>query len=177
MKKVTVVSGAPDASFADYEEALAGKVKGTELFRVRDMDIKFCCGCWACWVKTPGLCAQHDEMPKLLQSIINSELTVFISPVHMGYVSSLTKKVHDKMIPLIHPYIGIFSGEFHHYKRYSRYPKLGLILLSKTGVDAKSHEIITQVYKRMALNFKSELAFSVMSQGSAEEAEHAVNYF
>ena len=32
------------------------------------------------------------------------------------------------MIPLLHPYIELVKGECHHKKRYSKYPKLALIL-------------------------------------------------
>lgn len=130
-----------------------------ENFNLSEMKIKFCSGCWSCWLKTPGKCIQEDEMPRLLQSIIQSNLTIFISPIKMGFVSAEIKKITDKMIPLIHPYIEIVNGECHHRKRYDKYPKLGLILVDEEQ-NLESHRIITGIYQRLAINFRSELAFS-----------------
>ena len=183
MKKITVINGFTDESHLPFEESLTQALARqkdaiqVENFLLRDMQIEYCIGCFGCWVKTPGKCVQTDDMPLLLKSIINSDLTVFVSPVRMGFVSSAIKKVNDKLIPLIHPYIGVFGGEFHHFKRYKRYPKLGLVLLNPDTECLESHEIITDVYKRLAINFKTDLAFSVVSTGSAKEVEHAINHF
>lgn len=116
-------------------------------------------------------------MPKLLESIINSDLTVFVSPIHMGFVSANIKKVNDKMIPLAHPYIEIFNGECHHIKRYDKYPKLGLLLIGNGSQSKESHGLITGIYKRIAINMKTELAFSILSDGAIEEVEYAINNF
>lgn len=183
MKKITVINGMTDDSNLTFEKdlnQLLDKYKSKaefEEFHIRNMDIKYCCGCFGCWLKTPGECLQKDEMPGILKSIINSDLTVFVSPVNMGFVSSNIKKVSDKLIPLIHPYIGIFNDECHHIKRYDKYPKLGLILVDRKSQRRDSYGIVTDIYKRMALNFKSELAFSILSHGNMEEIEHAINHF
>ena len=29
--------------------------------RVQEMDLHGCAGCFGCWIKTPGECAQHDD--------------------------------------------------------------------------------------------------------------------
>lgn len=176
MKKITIISGVADDSYRELEQAL-GNMSNTKVFLARKMNINYCCGCWDCWVKTPGLCRHQDDMPEVLRSIINSDLFVFVSPVHMGFVSSLTKKISDKIIPLVHPYIGIFHGEMHHLKRYKRYPKLGLLLLDRGGQPQEVHDIITQAHKRMALNLKTTLAFSIMSDGNPKEVEHALSSF
>lgn len=147
-----------------------------ECFDLRNMDINYCCGCWSCWVKTPGRCIQEDEMPRLLKSMINSHLTVFVSPVHMGFVSANIKKVNDKMIPLLHPYIGIFNGECHHIKRYDQYPKLGLILVDRISYGKDSYDMITSIYQRLAINMKTELAFSILSDGNMEEVDYAISH-
>ena len=183
MKKITVISGITDESHQPFEASLAQcfeRQKDTiqiENFLLRDMHIQYCSGCFGCWLKTPGKCVQNDDMPLLLKSIINSDLTVFVSPIRMGFISSAIKKANDKLIPLIHPYIGVFGGEFHHFKRYKRYPKLGLVLLDPHTESLESHEIITDVYKRMAINLKTDLAFSVLSTGSTKEVEYAINHF
>ncbi len=188
MKNVTILNGIADDHYLDFENQLQEiKSKNKERFKLdcftlRKMDIKYCCGCWSCWMKTPGECSQKDEMPQILRSIIHSDLTVFTTPVVMGFVSSHIKKVNDKMIPLVHPHIGIFGNECHHLKRYEKYPALGLMLLGESGQEAgkedltrENQSIITDIYKRMAINMKTELAFSIFSKGDAEVLENEIN--
>lgn len=185
MKRVTVINGITDDRYIGFEEQMeqysesCGNEIKVDIFRLRDMDIRYCTGCWHCWLKTPGVCIHQDQMPDILSSIVNSDLTVFLSPVVMGFVSSHLKKANDRMIPLVHPYIGIFSNECHHLKRYSHYPKFGLLLLwdkgSGTEIQDVDAGIITDIYRRMALNMKSELKFSVITDGDAEVLKNEIN--
>ena len=39
--------------------------------------IKPCNACLSCWVKTPGRCAQNDDMAPLLDQVIGSDVVVF----------------------------------------------------------------------------------------------------
>jgi len=180
MKKITLINGIPDKDHTEFEEKLeqlCGRHKEStkfECFKLRDMKINYCCGCWDCWVKTPGECVFKDDMPEVLRSIIHSDITIFISPVQMGFVSSLLKKVNDRMVPLVHPYIEICKDECHHKERYVRYPDLGLILLDDNAQSIKEHEIITDIYSRLALNIKTKLAFTGLNDGSLEVMENEI---
>ncbi len=186
MKKVTVLNGITNDKFSEFEQQLKdyGECNRDEvkldLFNLRDMDIKYCTGCWNCWVKTPGLCMHKDQMPDVLRSIIHSDLTIFLSPVIMGFVSKYIKKVNDRMIPLVHPYIGLVDNECHHFKRYEHYPKLGLVLMRDTDKDAETLqnadvEIIAGIYKRMAVNMRSSLEFSIVCNGNVEVLKNEIN--
>ena len=96
---------------------------------LRDMEIKYCTGCWSCWWgPTPGECVFKDDSHAVCREYINSDLVIFASPLIMGFTSALLKKVQDKLIPLLHPYIEFDQGECHHKKRYDCYPGLGLII-------------------------------------------------
>ncbi len=182
MKNITIINGLEAEGSRDFENDLnqvLAKNDGravTENFNLREMKLKFCCGCWSCWLKTPGKCIQEDEMPSLLRSIIHSDLTIFISPIKMGFVSADIKKITDKLIPLIHPYVEIVNGECHHRKRYDKYPKLGLILVDQEQ-NRESYRIITGIYRRIALNIRTELAFSILAKDNMEEIEDAINHF
>lgn len=181
MTNITILNGIANNKFIDFEDNLkkfmVSKEKGISFnyFTLRDMNIKYCCGCWGCWVKTPGECIFQDDMPGILKSIINSDITVFISSVEMGFVSSCLKKVNDRMIPLIHPYIEIDNKECHHMKRYSKYPKIGLILVDQEIDSHRELDIIVDIYKRISLNLKSELCFSLFSNGCVEEFNDEIN--
>ncbi|MCX8128875.1 MAG: NAD(P)H-dependent oxidoreductase [Clostridia bacterium] len=181
MKKITILNGITDEKYINFEDALE-KINernqrkfSCECFTLRKININYCCGCWNCWVKTPGECTQKDEMPKILRSIINSDLTVFISPILMGFSSSYLKKATDKLLPLLHPYIGIYENECHHKERYDRYPKLGLMLLDDKTNALSDLSIITDIYKRISVNMRSELAFTCISAGNVEVLENEIN--
>lgn len=181
MTKVTILNGIADNSLKDFEEKLSGLFEAHkenysfENFTIRDMDIKYCTGCFGCWVKTPGKCVHNDEMPGILKSIINSDITIFISSVKMGFVSACLKKVCDRAIPLIHPYIEIVNEECHHVKRYEKYPKLGLVLVDRNIDSLDGMDTIVDIYNRLALNLKTELCFSVLSNGSVEGLNNEIN--
>lgn len=125
------------------------------------LDLKHCVGCFGCWGKTPGECFQKDDMPIISNAIMKSDLTVFISDVKVGFISSELKKVNDKMLPLLHPYMQIVQGEMHHKRRYKRYPKLALVLIEGEQLNDEVFKIIDDIYKRVAINFRSSLLFTM----------------
>ena len=94
----------------------------------------------------------------------------------MGFASALIKKTQDKLIPLVHPYIDFVQGECHHRKRYDVYPKLGLLLEKTSGTDEEDIEITTDMFKRFAINLKSELALAVQTTQPYLEVSDAINY-
>lgn len=98
MKKVTILDGISNEKFNELESHLA-KEYNEKLFIIRDMNINYCCGCWKCWLSTPGECIQRDDMPIILKSVMNSDLVLYISDIKMGFISSELKKVTEKMIP------------------------------------------------------------------------------
>ena len=125
------------------------------------LNVKYCVGCFECWTKTPGLCMQTDEMPKILQTIMNSDLTVYISDVKAGFISSELKKVVDKTIPLIHPYFDILHGEIHHKARYDSYPELALVLIEDNEISDPVFDIIQNWYTRLSYNMMSKVKFVI----------------
>ena len=106
------------------------------------MKINYCTGCWHCWVKTPGQCSSKDQSLDVCRTVINSDFTLWASPIIMGFPSALLKKVTDKLIPLVHPYIVLDQGEAHHLARYDHYPQFGLLLEKNGDTDDEDIEII-----------------------------------
>jgi multimeric flavodoxin WrbA len=144
---------------------------------LRDLDIRFCTGCWSCWWgPTPGECVFRDDSHSVCRTYIRSDLVIFVSPVIMGFVSALMKKVQDKLIPLLHPYIEFDCKECHHRKRYERYPGIGLILEGNSDTDDEDIEITTDMFHRFALNFKTGLVFTLMTHQPVQEVTHALDH-
>jgi multimeric flavodoxin WrbA len=123
------------------------------------MNLKNCTGCWSCWWKTPGECAIKDEGEKIFRSVINSNFFVFASPIIAGFTSSELKKVTDRLIVLLHPYLELINGECHHRKRYDSYPDFGLLLQKEADTDEEDIQIISDIYDRLALNFHARKKF------------------
>jgi hypothetical protein len=136
-----------------------GKHHNIQLFDLAGMNLKPCTGCWSCWVKTPGLCPTKDDAELIFGAVINAGLLIFASPLMAGFTSSLLKRITDRLIVLIHPYLQIINGEHHHRKRYERYPDFGLVVSPEPDTDAEDLLIVKSIYDRLAINFHSRQRF------------------
>lgn len=162
--KITFINGNPLSSNPSFESRvndLTGllKLKGHTIsyFELANNKIISCTGCWGCWVKTPGECLFDDDSRQIRKEIINSDWVIFASPIILGFTSAILKKMQDKLVPLVHPYIELVNDECHHEKRYENYPKMGLLYTKDQNTDKEDLVIIEEIYHRLALNFKTEL--------------------
>ena len=179
--RITILNGNPDASntaFDDYLERLSGVLVSDQhevtVLELREMDIKYCTGCFGCWVKTPGECVVADDSHDVCRAVINANFALWASPVIMGFYSALLKKVTDKFIPLVQPYIVVDQYEAHHLARYDKYPLVGLLFDKGDDADNKDIEIISDIHGRTALNFKSKLSFTKLTLDSVEEVAREI---
>ena len=77
--KITILNGNPEKennAFDDYLKDLSDSLEssGHEVttFTIRDLDIRYCIGCFGCWVKTPGECSAAASS---IYNAINSDIT------------------------------------------------------------------------------------------------------
>ncbi len=123
-----------------------------QLFPLREIKMGSCIGCFGCWLKTPGICLETDAGRDIAQAVVQSDLTILLTPVTFGGYSSEIKKSQDRWLPLILPDFGIDHGEVHHLPRYSQYPRLVGI-----GIQRQSNKEEANLFKmlvgRNALNF------------------------
>ena len=169
---ITILNGNPQpATFDKYLTWLTASLeaKGHNITRLnlRDMTLRYCIGCWGCWVKTPGQCISQDASIEIDKAVIHSDFTLWAAPLKMGFPSALLKMALDKHLPLIHPYMEVVHHEAHHLKRYERYPRVGLLLEPESTTDARDLRIITDIFSRTALNFKTRLEFSLTTETSS----------
>ena len=176
MQNCVLLNGHPTGTDEHYNEyllqlqtALGEKGVAVRTFTLREMDIRYCTGCWVCWWKTPGRCSLKDEMGEVLHAAINADQVLYVSPLVAGYVSANTKQVMDRMIPLVHPYIEMVEGEAHHRKRYAEYPTLAMIVAPTAEDDEEDIAIAREQVERMSLNFRSSCDYvHTMEEGLAE---------
>ncbi|MBA4386277.1 MAG: hypothetical protein C0410_16205, partial [Anaerolinea sp.] len=172
--KITILNGNPqDSVFDTYINQIQALLteKGNQVthIKLRELPLKYCTGCWGCWVKTPGKCQSDSASQEMDKAIINSDFLLWAAPMKVGYPSELLKMAMDKHLPLIHPYMVVDQFEAHHQKRYTKYPRIGLVVEKEPSTDALDLKIVTQLFQRTALNFKSRLYFSLTSETPAIE--------
>ena len=179
IRHLTLLNGdmvAEKSDFSDYIEKLSqklGETHSVDLFPLNKMNLHYCTGCWSCWWKTPGRCAIRDDAENIFRSVIHSDFILFASPLMAGFTSSALKKITDRLIVLLHPYIILKNGECHHRKRYDKYPDFGLVLEKESDTDDEDIAIIKDIYQRFAINFYGKMRFlKFTDQAKIEEIAH-----
>ncbi|MDZ4133917.1 MAG: flavodoxin family protein [Dethiobacteria bacterium] len=111
-------------------------------------DLAFCKGCFGCWIKKPGECVIDDKMTYLNKASINSDVTIFLSPVIFGQFSANIKNVRDRWIPNILPFFEKRpDGSTIHPARYLTYPKQIII-----GYGSELSEDDIKLFKAITKN-------------------------
>ncbi len=167
--KITILNGNPQPNaFDSYLGQLAHTLEtsGQSVTQIdlRDVPLRHCVGCWGCWVKTPGQCVASDASIEMDCAVIGADFVLWAAPLKMGFPTELLKMANDKHLPLIHPYMEVDQGEAHHLRRYPRSPRLGLLLEKEPATDERDLQIVTDIYCRTALNFKTRLEFSLTTE-------------
>ena len=101
MKKVIVISTSlrPGSNshalaeqFAKGAEAAGHQV---ELISLRGKEIKFCVGCLAC--QKVGACVFKDDVPAIMESVLNSDVVCWATPIYYYEMSGQMKTLIDRM--------------------------------------------------------------------------------
>ncbi len=172
--KITILNGNPapskfDSYLAQLKSDLEAKAHVVTQLDLRTLPLRYCVGCWGCWVKTPGECVSRDASLEIDRVVINADFVLWAAPLKMGFPAALLKMANDKHLPLIHPYIVVDHGEAHHLKRYARYPRIGLLVEKEVDTDERDLQIVTNIYCRTALNFKTRLEFGLTTETPVAE--------
>ena len=102
-KKVLIISASPrrqgNSDILCDQFALGAKETGHEVEKVflRDKNIKYCTGCYTC-KKMKGVCAYKDDMPELLQKMIDADVLVLSTPVYFYCMNAQLKTVIDRTV-------------------------------------------------------------------------------
>ena len=128
---------------------------------LREKKLGNCAGDFFCWVRSPGICNIDDDNREIAESIVNSDLLVYLTPVTFGGYSSTLKKAVDHQIQNIQPFFAQVNGETHHQKRYKKYPDL-LAVGWMEKVDAHAEAIFRHLAWRNALNMHAQHAVTAV---------------
>jgi multimeric flavodoxin WrbA len=173
--QITILNGdmgPEDSRFSrsiDELGKILGKNHRVEIYPLNRMDLRYCIGCWNCWWKTPGRCIHQDEGEKIFRSVIHSDFIVLASPLIAGFPSSAVKKIMDRLIVLMHPYLKMIHGECHHIKRYEKYPDFGLVLEKEPDTDEEDLDIINTIFDRFSINSHNHRKYTKTLDGDSME--------
>jgi multimeric flavodoxin WrbA len=148
-----------DLKVDEVSEVLAStlqKLGQVDVFKLREIKIADCMGCFGCWIKTPGECVIDDAERVLAKKLAHADLRVFLTPVVFGGYSYELKKALDRQIGNILPFFTKNEqGEIHHARRYETKGRLiGVGVLSKP--DVESEAIFKALVTRNALNMQPQ---------------------
>ena len=100
-----------------FLEGMAQAGAGVELIYVHELNIKPCLGCFSCWARTPGKCAQTDDMAALHPKLAAADVLVLATPVYVDGMTGTMKTLLDRMIPLVQPFFEIRDDHCRHPRR------------------------------------------------------------
>lgn len=180
--KATILDGSPtNDSISQNVNAAMVKILekqgwDVEHFLLREKKIGNCDGDFFCWIRTPGICKVNDDNRRIAESIVKSDLLVYLTPVTFGGYSSMLKKAVDHQIQIISPFFTQINGETHHEKRYESYPDF-LAIGWMDAPDEKEERVFRNLAWRNALNFHSEKAATglVFADQTQREVENVIN--
>ena len=150
-KKVVILDGAGtgDGDLSPVLDVLSHVFQAdgaqVETFRLREMKLAHCFGCFGCWIKTPGICVEADAGREIVKAIIRSDVTVLFTPVTFGGCSPELKKMVDRFVQLISPFFEMDHGEVHHTPRYAHRPRLVTV-----GVQRHPNPYEAHIFKTLA---------------------------
>lgn len=113
-------------------------------------DLAFCMGCFGCWVKKPGECVISDDIASINRAIMNSDVTIYLSPVVFGQFSANMKYAIDRCLPNMLPFFEVRKdGSTMHPRRYECYPRQIMIGYGEhlSAEDAQLFIDITQKHR------------------------------
>ena len=159
-----------EVALARVVDVLTAQGWSPTTYRARDLEVSPCRGCFACWVKTPGVCIIDDVAREIVRTVAQSALLVLVTPVTFGGYSSELKKMIDRLIPLILPYFTFVGREVHHIRRYPRYASLlGVGLLPRP--DPKQEKVFRSLVRRNSINFHAAETEACFVYGDGTEGE------
>lgn len=130
------------------------KVGNVSTYRLRDVKIADCLGCFGCWVKTPGQCVIDDPAREIASKLAHSDLLVCVTPIVFGGYSYELKKVLDRQIPTLLPFMEKYKGEVHHPQRYEKRHNVAAIGVLPQA-DPESEGIFKTLVYRNSLNWQA----------------------
>lgn len=145
-----------------FLEGLESAGAEVELLYLHRLDIRPCLGCLACWLKTPGRCAQQDGMAEILPRIAESDITVYATPLFVDSMNATMKNLLDRSIPLLQPWFVVHDDHCRH-ERVKGYKDGKVVLVSVCGfTEIDNFDPLVAHMKAACRNMRREFAGALL---------------
>ncbi len=135
-------------------------------FQLKEMNISGCRACLTCMHKTPGQCAQRDDMDQIYPLLRESDLFVMGTPVYTDNMSAQMKTVMDRCICGMDPFLR-FDGANRMRHPYSWTMPSRFFLVSTSGFpEAETFSPLIMTFRAQAANFGCEPIGEICIPGS-----------
>ncbi|MFC1521536.1 flavodoxin family protein [Elusimicrobiota bacterium] len=127
--------------------------------------INRCAACFTCWTKTPGKCAQKDDMAGLLAKMEDVDIIVFATPLYIDNVSAVMKNFMDRMVPDVDAHFEKDeNGEYRHARPKGEVPRM--VVISNCGFPEQTHfQVLSLLFKRIARNTHTQVIAEIYRGG------------
>jgi len=134
--------------------------------QLKDMNISYCRACLTCMHKTPGQCAQRDDMDQLYPLLRESDLFIMGTPVYTDNMSAQMKAVMDRSICGMDPFLRLDSTNCVRHP-YSWTMPSKFFLVSTSGFPEKETFLpLIMTFRAQAANFGCESIGEICVPGS-----------
>lgn len=174
--KALILNGSPENDFTGerVKAALLAELQAdgwdVEHVLLCEHKIGNCAGDFFCWVRNPGICNVDDDNRDIAETIVHSDLLVYLTPVTFGGYSSVLKKMVDHQIQNVSPFFARVNGETHHQKRYKKYANF-LAVGWMEQADPQAEAVFRHLAGRNAINFYAKTAVTGLVLAGQSDGE------
>lgn len=116
-------------------------------------NLKYCRGCFGCWVKTPGQCVIRDDFADTGNKIAHSNHLVIVSKCYYGGFSPDVKGILDRSIAYMLPTFRTKDKKMYHKPRYKE--RIALSVLFYGEISEQEKKIAKELVKANGRNFNA----------------------
>jgi len=134
--------------------------------QLKEMNISSCRACLTCMHKTPGHCAQRDDMDKLYPLLRESDLFVMATPVYTDNMSAQMKTVMDRCICGMDPFLRLDAANRVRHPYSWTMPSKFLLVSTSGFPEMESFLPLIMTFRAQAANFGCEPIGEICIPGS-----------
>lgn len=135
-------------------------------YQLNEMKISSCRACLTYMHRTPGQCAQRDDMDQLYPSLRESDLFVMGTPVYTDCISAQMKTVIDRCIRGMEPFLRIDPKNRVRHPYSWRMPTKFFLVSTSGFPESESFLPLIMTFRTQSANFGCESIGEVCVPGS-----------
>ncbi len=135
-------------------------------FQLKEMNLSPCRACLTCMHKTPGHCAQRDDMDQIYPFLKGSDLLVMATPVYTDNMSAQLKTVMDRCICGMDPFLRLDSENRVRHPYHWAMPQTFFLISTSGFPETETFLPLIMTFRAQAANFGSKPIGEICIPGS-----------